>query len=73
MRAFPLLAVMLLTSASLGACQSPDQLGQQTSSTCPFVGGPNNNPYGSRDLSNRMCQPEQDRIANSANAPSSAD
>ena len=73
MRALPLLAVMLLTSATLGACQSPDQFGQHTSSTCPFVGGPNNNPYGSRDLSNRMCQPEQDRVAKTANTPPTKD
>jgi hypothetical protein len=61
------LALPLASCASVGA---DGQYGR-ASVNCPFVGGPNNNPYGSRDVSNRVCQPAQDGFAATAKAHAS--
>ena len=74
MRAVSIIMVMLLSGAgvALSACQSPEGVGRQASVTCPFVGRPNNNPFRSREWSERLCQHPQGNVAANANNPLAA-
>jgi|HubBroStandDraft_4_1064222.scaffolds.fasta_scaffold3154387_1 hypothetical protein len=77
MRTASLLSIGTLALAlalPLASCAGVGKDGQygQASFNCPFVGGPNNNPYGSRDVSNRVCQQGRDRIGAIAKARSAA-